>query len=712
MVERWLDGADQAALGRSEAARTVVLALQRLLATLERDGEEYVAVVNAMQPLLYVAGGVLAEQVQESEKESESRRFTVVEATSGQPAELVLYEDVLVRGNGEVLPLEWLWIAHQREKKTAKLITLDGKVFAFVVQDAAVLDLLRGTGNDFFFLKLPVAGCYCFLTWPTTVSRWLSKIGAVGDQNLRHVRCWCSEFVYRGTARAALFEGRGELATRDGLYTGQFVLGKRNGKGTQVGKGCSYRGHWRDDLYEGRGVLHYARETDAFKFEGHFRRGLREGSGVLYRNDGSSLRCVWTADAPSSPVLLTQPSGAVFVGGWSNNVCAGFGVEDTPAGRYYGEWSGGQRNGRGVLEANGMVYSGTWLGGLLSGRGSVEAAAGGLCLTGTLQGEPGDLSVAAGRLQTAGVAGPTAGPALFWGWLVRARLDAAAGGATAATAAALQSPVWAALLDECAVLTGSLLSLRGPRLAASRRDVALLLEAVAAAAAGPPLDPAELERAAAAELFGRAKFYKQAWDSAEQGRQDLALERGYAWFARLGQPQRTALLMGEQQQHQQQATVNEAGLLAAGLLLRQLAAARAPWAKVAAAEAWLQGLAGAEAAGGLDELLPRAVYSMCLAAVSSLASEAAFVEAFMSRKDREAMAASGSVSYAWTTFSSCVSYCQTLGDRDVPLAPPGALLEVELEDPDVPTNRSFLRVTPPPEGRVPRVESADYMAQM
>ncbi len=69
---------------------------------------------------------------------------------------------------------------------------------------------------------------------------------------------------------------------------------------------------------------------------------------MLYRNDGSSLRCVWHDDAPCAPVLLTLPNGTVFVGGWQSNVCSGFGIEDTLSGRYYGEWSAGLRNGRGL----------------------------------------------------------------------------------------------------------------------------------------------------------------------------------------------------------------------------------------------------------------------------------------------------------------------------------------------------------------------------
>jgi hypothetical protein len=59
-----------------------------------------------------------------------------------------------------------------------------------------------------------------------------------------------------------------------------------------------------------------------------------------------------------------------------------------------------------------------------------------------------------------------------------------------------------------------------------------------------------------------------------------------------------------------------------------------------------------------------------------------------------------------------VTYCQTLaGEPRHLVADPHILLNVELEDPDIPwTNRSF-RVTPPGSGSVPRVESADYMTQ-
>jgi hypothetical protein len=139
VVEKWLDVAG----GNVEEARVLLQALQRVVHSLDRDSEEYVAVVNSMQPLVYVTGGQALEQAENSENE-ECRKFFVTDVT-GHVVEIVLFEDTLMRGS-DLMPLDWVWIAHQKEKKIAKIITLDGKVFAFTVTDLDVLDLLRGTG--------------------------------------------------------------------------------------------------------------------------------------------------------------------------------------------------------------------------------------------------------------------------------------------------------------------------------------------------------------------------------------------------------------------------------------------------------------------------------------------------------------------------------------------------------------------------------------
>jgi hypothetical protein len=243
----------------------------------------------------------------------------------------------------------------------------------------------------------------------------------------------------------------------------------------------------------------------------------------------------------------------------------------------------------------------------------------------------------------------------YWAWFVKQRLDE--GGKSLVgdnLEALLRCAFVQALLDEFCWVSGNLLSLRGMRLESSRGDASL----VAAALAGAlfvlrSLDENETERRVMEEIFSRSKYFKHAFDSVEQTRHDLALEQTYAMFARLSLPERRDLLF--ERGHLCKSVApdselsDESDLRGAGLLLRGLVDAKSARGKLSAAEAWLLALTKLaseeeDRPGGLDELLPLAVYSMCLAAVSSLATEVAFVEAFMSKRDREALRTSGAMS--------------------------------------------------------------------
>jgi hypothetical protein len=102
---------------RRERASAVLAALGRVARAAERDGEEYAAAVNAMQPLVFLCGRLPED---DDAARGEHRCFTVTDAM-GAPVEMALFEDVLVRGGTEVLPLDWLWIAFQREKVWQKV---------------------------------------------------------------------------------------------------------------------------------------------------------------------------------------------------------------------------------------------------------------------------------------------------------------------------------------------------------------------------------------------------------------------------------------------------------------------------------------------------------------------------------------------------------------------------------------------------------------
>ncbi len=280
----------------------------------------------------------------------------------------------------------------------------------------------------------------------------------------------------------------------------------------------------------------------------------------------------------------------------------------------------------------------------------------------------------------------------------------------------LQVPAVQQLLDEASVMVEALLGFsRTTGTSDGRRAPAQFLAALCAVLA-PRLSASvtgenedepslKLEREAARLLFGRARLYKRAQESVEQHRLDLALQQGYARFAR-----------------QFEAEASGGVGAACSEALASLTSARSPWDKLLAAQRWLVALSSAASGAGLDELLPLAVQSVGVAAPPALATEQAFVEAFLSPRDVDALASSGSVSYAWTTFCSCVSYFQSLADESSTVNSSAAAatlvassvnpILVQLEDPDLPSmnNRSFVRISPP-SFSVPRVESADYMTE-
>ena len=290
----------------------------------------------------------------------------------------------------------------------------------------------------------------------------------------------------------------------------------------------------------------------------------------------------------------------------------------------------------------------------------------------------------------------------------------------------LQGAGYAALLEEFGFICGAQLdrALGAEGVARSRRDYLLFIEAlrdhVAArlaplladksAAAQEALE-ASVEQAAERATLAPA-FCKQLWESCEEAGADAAIDAACARFAKLSEPERTALL-GEAGE-----AAAEAATAAAAAALRGLSGARTPRAKLGVIEAWLAAAGGALGEQGLDALLPRAIASVALACVPCLATERRFVEECMAPREREAVRAAGLQGYAWATFCSCLAFCETLARRPPGAPPPELPLHVELEDPDshLMLNSYHRDVTPPPpgpaRGPVPRVESADYVLDM
>src|SRR6202035_3828672 len=106
-----------------------------------------------------------------------------------------------------------------------------------------------------------------------------------------------------------------------------------------------YSGDWKDNQFNGRGVLNY---LDGGKYEGSFVPWQRNGFGKQIYSDG----------AP------------VYEGSWKNDRREGHGVYVSANGdRYEGGWKGDKQNGYGLHTTTETEYAGGWIDGIPNGHG-------------------------------------------------------------------------------------------------------------------------------------------------------------------------------------------------------------------------------------------------------------------------------------------------------------------------------------------------------
>ncbi|OMJ76348.1 hypothetical protein SteCoe_24290 [Stentor coeruleus] len=124
------------------------------------------------------------------------------------------------------------------------------------------------------------------------------------------------------------------LECSDGVYTGQMIEDKRNGKGKLVMKeAIVYSGSWKDNKPNGEGYLKYS--EDHF-YEGEFRKGLFHGFGTYYK------------------------LGSFYKGFWRKGLKHGEGTEEIDDFVYKGNFKKGKKHGFGVMNSNKGVFEGTF----------------------------------------------------------------------------------------------------------------------------------------------------------------------------------------------------------------------------------------------------------------------------------------------------------------------------------------------------------------
>ena len=147
--------------------------------------------------------------------------------------------------------------------------------------------------------------------------------GQVAEKQQIRTKTWPDGTKYEGDMKDGKPHGYGRKVYRNKIHVGQFLNGKRHGRGiTRMQNGAVYRGEFKDNVPDGEGVE-------------------------------------------------TLKSGKKYVGSFKNNKKHGYGEETYPSGRQYkGYWKNDKYHGKGTFSRiNRFKYAGEFENGLPHGKG-------------------------------------------------------------------------------------------------------------------------------------------------------------------------------------------------------------------------------------------------------------------------------------------------------------------------------------------------------
>ncbi|CAG9310321.1 unnamed protein product [Blepharisma stoltei] len=206
--------------------------------------------------------------------------------------------------------------------------------------------------------------------------------------------------IYHGGIKNNKPNGKGFLTLKNGgVYDGDFVDGKRCGKGKFISKGKDvYEGEWNNDLPNGIGKYTWAYGDI---YEGSFVDGKCEGDGKCIYVNGNTYegewkdnqlngkgKAVWATGKEYEGEIkfgvqegygvLKYKNGDVYEGEWKEDMPHGYGTWKYSNGDIYeGNMSQHRRNGYGkYIHANGDIYEGEWIDGLQNGKGKLILSTG------------------------------------------------------------------------------------------------------------------------------------------------------------------------------------------------------------------------------------------------------------------------------------------------------------------------------------------------
>lgn len=193
------------------------------------------------------------------------------------------------------------------------------------------------------------------------------------QRNTRHGfghQRWYDGAQFVGLWKNNLADGCGKFHHPDGsLFVGQWQGNVAKGIGILYDKEetPTYRGRWEDDLQHGCGV----ELMEGGVYRGEFVWGKKQGKGEYEWPDKSRYEGDWHANSIHGFGHYTAQDGREFVGAWRNDVMHGFGRYSWPDGRVFsGQYVSDRKEGFGIFSwKDGKRFEGWWLQGKQHGQG-------------------------------------------------------------------------------------------------------------------------------------------------------------------------------------------------------------------------------------------------------------------------------------------------------------------------------------------------------
>ena len=153
--------------------------------------------------------------------------------------------------------------------------------------------------------------------------------------------------VYEGNFKNGLFDGKGYYKDKNYIYKGEYLLGKKSGKGKleNLETKTIYEGEFKNDMKNGYGIEQY---SDGIIYQGYFKDNKKEGMGKLIMKNNSGYEGQFKKNKICGKGIFKWSETKMYDGEWDNNEISGFGILTENDIKHIGYFSHDKKDGFGA----------------------------------------------------------------------------------------------------------------------------------------------------------------------------------------------------------------------------------------------------------------------------------------------------------------------------------------------------------------------------